>query len=267
MLLTRKGLWKCIIFTAIYFILGSIAMAAGILSLLILFDPNLLFLGLFCYLCCPLVYFYIRYREGKAKLIRKGYDLIHRKLKPAEFIRYYQDLRYNCDLVIDRADMEVLNVLVLAYDLLDRREEALATADEAIAVAPEKKKKAAKLLKVSLLFCYGMTEEAEAQFSVLREGKLDLVCTGIVDMIMKSDRAIAMGDYKTAECYYQNQLSNAFPKPTNAVKHVDHYWLGVVYEKMQEPEKAVPHYRYCLEHGGETAIKVAAATALDRLRQ
>ena len=264
--MTKKGLWKVIIMVGCYFILGSICVALGILCLFLQLDSRSLLVGLICYLCCPLIFFWGRYGEGKAKLIRLASKLLRVELRPAEFIARYEALRNNTELVICKPSLDVLQLVLAAHDSLDNREAALATVDEMIAVAGEKKKAFAKLLKADLLYSHGRVEEAEALFTEARAGKLDMMSQGLADAIMKSDRALALGDYKTAELYNLQMLSRTFPKPDNLNKVVLHIQLGKVYEKLQDTEKAVNHYRYCAEHGGETAMKAEAKAALERLR-
>jgi tetratricopeptide (TPR) repeat protein len=266
MFLTKKGLCKIIIMVACYFILGSICIALGILCAFLQLESRILFIGLFCYLCCPLIFFWGRHGEGKGKLIVLANKLLRTELRPAEFVARYEELKNNTDLVICKPSLEVLQLVLAAHDSLDNKDAAMAAVDEMIAIAGEKKKAFAKLLKADLLYSHGTVEEAEALFTEARAGKLDLMSQGLVDAIMKSDRALAMGDYKTVELYNLQLLSRTFPKPDNLNKVILHIQLGEVYEKLQDTEKAIGHYQYCAEHGGETAMKDAAKAALERLR-
>ena len=75
-------------------------------------------------------------------------------------------------MVIKKPSVDVLRVALVAYDLLDDRENALATVDEIIDIASNKKKNLPKLLKASLLFSYGQTQEAEALFNEIQKQKL-----------------------------------------------------------------------------------------------
>ena len=115
------------------------------------------------------------------------------------------------------------------------------------------------------MFSCGRIEEAETLFNEVQQHKLDMICCGLVDAILKSDRAMAMGDYKTVEMNYLKVLERAFPKPDNLGKLVTHYGLGEVYEKLQDNNKAIFHYQYCADFGGETAIKQSAIEKLQYL--
>lgn len=267
MFLTKKGLWKVIILVAVYFVLGSICVALGILDILFRLETKgLLLVALICYLCCPLIFFWGRRREGTAKLVLLANKRIFKELKPKAFLAKYEEIRNTKDLVVCKPQLAVLQFAALAYDLLDNKEAALAVADEMIAVASKEKKTAAKLMKASLLYSYDRVGEAEALFSEARTEKMDMITQGMVDSLLKSDRAMAMGDYKTFEYYCLHALARTFPKPNPLNKMLLHFGLGEVYEKMRETEKAVPYYQYCVEHGGETAIREKARAALERLR-
>ncbi len=157
-------------------------------------------------------------------------------------------------------------MVAVAFDSLDDRENALATVDEMIDVASDKRKAFANLFKISFLFSYNKNEEAELLFDEVQKQKLDFMCQSIVDAILKSDRAMAIGDYKTVETYNLKMLERRFPKLDNLGKLVVHYKLGEVYEKMQDKEKAVAYYQYCATCGGETAIKESAIGKLQDLK-
>ena len=95
--------------------------------------------------------------------------------------------------------------------------------------------------------------------------KLDLISQGIVDMIRKGDRAMAIGDYKTVVDFNLVRLEQKFPKLNNLSNLALRYTLAEAYEKLGETENALTYYRYCAEHGGETAIRSSAKAALERL--
>ena len=130
-------------------------------------------------------------------------------------------------------------------------------------ITKENKKTYAKLLKVGFLFASGKIDEAENLFVETQKQKLDFMCNALVDSIMKCDRAMAMGDYKIVEAYNLKLLDRTYPKQDNLEKLLAHYNLGVVYEKLEDREKASSYYYYCINYGGETAIKTEA---LSRLR-
>lgn len=268
MLLTKKSLWKIIIMPVCYFILGTLCIALAIIDACL--QTNLpipiLYLGTFMYLACPLIVLWGRYAEGKAKPIALGLKLVRKELKPAEFIKQYNDLRASDGLIVNRPSLELLQHVVIAYESLRDKENVLATADEMLAVASEKKKTWAKLAKASYLYSYGMTEQAEELFSEARNQKQDFMSQALTDAILKSDRAMALGDYATVESYNLQLLERKFPKPDNLSLLVIHHTLGEVYEKTQKTEKAIEHYRYCASNGGETALRETAKAALERLQ-
>lgn len=266
MFLTKKGFWKIAILAICYVVLGSFCVVMGIVFASLDIDPKFLFvLGAISYGLCPLFIVCGRYSESKGKLINLGNKLVRNELKPSEFIKEYQRLRNATDLVINKPSIEVLQLVAIAYDALDDRENCLATVDEMLAVASKKKKTFAKLIKSSLLFSYDMTEEAEVLFAEARASKQDFLCQALSDAILKSDRAMAMGDYKTVEIHNLKMLTQTFPKPDNLSKLIIHFKLGEVYEKLQNKEKAISYYKYCIDHGGETAIKGSAKSALDKM--
>lgn len=266
MFLTKKSFRKILVITVCYFLLSSISIVTwAIFNSMEIHEYFLLILGILAYLLCGLMAFVGRYAEGKGKLIKLGNKLVRNELKPAEFLNEYAILRNSNDLILAKPSIEVLQLVAAAYDSLDQGENALATVDEMISVASEKKKAFAKLFKVSLMFSHGQNEEAEALFNETQKQKLDIISTGFVDGILKNDRAMVMGDYKTVEMYNSSMLQQTFPRLDPLGKLVVHYRLGEVYEKLQEPDKASAYYRYCAEFGGETAIKTAAVKKLQCL--
>lgn len=266
MFLTKKSFRKILIMAICYFLLGSISIVLWALFNSMGINENfLLILGIIVYLLCPPVIFLGRYAEGKGKLINMGNKLIRNDLKPDKFIRHYEELKNADDLVVKKPSVDVLRVALIAYDLLNDRENALATVDEMIDVAGMKKKNLAKLLKSSLLFSYGDTEKAEMLFNEIQKQKLDIVCSGLVDIILKSDRAMAMGDYKTVEAYHLKALTRSFPKLDKIETLLSNYHLGEVYEKLEDTNKAIEHYQYCVNFGGETAIKTFAIQKLQHI--
>ncbi len=110
-------------------------------------------------------------------------------------------------------------------------------------------------------------EEAQALLVEIQGQKLDVLSTAMMDIIIKTDRAMAMGDYETAKAYYLQMLENESKKSDNYAKLARNYKLGEIYENLNDKEKALPYYTYCAENGGETAIRPLAISAIERLSQ
>ena len=267
MFLTKKGFWKAVIVALCYCALGCFCFLLAILLNALNADAKgLLVLGIVCCALSPLLFFWGRYAEGKGKLINTGNKLIRQEFRPAEFIKQYKDLLNSSDLVVKKPSVEILELVAVAYHCLDDRENCLATVDEMVSIASEKQRALTKLIKISYLYSYGMTEEAEQLYSEIRKLKLNAICTLVADNILKGDRAKAMGDYKTVEAHCLKKLEQTFPKLDDLGKLILHFELGEVYEKMQDREKAILNYKYCADLGGETAIKTNAVSALQRLQ-
>ena len=267
MFLTKKGFWKTVVIALCYVVLGSLCMAAGAILATWGANVKLLFaLGAFCYIFCPIIIVCGLYTEGKGRLINSGNKLVRNELRPSEFIKEYLRQRNSTELIVNKPSIEVLQLVAIAYDSLNDRENCLATVEELVAVASEKKKMLAKLIKCSILYSYDMTDEAEAIFTDVRATKQNFICQALTDGILKSDRAKAMGDYSTIEAYNLKRLTQKFPKLDNLAKLIYHFNLGEIYEKTQNNEKAIPYYQYCVDHGGETAIKECARAALEKLK-
>ena len=265
MFLTKKSVVKIALMAILYFLIGSVSIAFGVcFNLLGLYDSSFFVIGIILYLICPLIVLWGRYSEGVGKVVARFNKLVRRELKPAEFIKEYEELKASPKLVVCKPRYDLLGCLCVAYECLDDHESALSVAEEAISVAGKKKPRA-MLLKVSLLFSCGKTEEAESLFDEVKQMKLDLISQGIVDMIRKGDRAMAIGDYKTVVDFNLVRLEQKFPKLNNLGNLALRYTLAEAYEKLGDTENAVTYYHYCAEHGGETAIKTTAQTALERL--
>ncbi len=264
MLLTKKSLKKILTMTAAYFFLGCLCLTVNaIFSNMGIPSKPLTVLGIIIWSLCLLMTLWGFFAEGKSKTVSMGIKLIRRELKPGEFISRYELLKASDDLIIDKPCFEILQLLVTAYDLQNDEEAALKAADEMIAAAKGSKKTAAALLKVSVLFSFGKRDEAEELFNRIKEQKLNITCTALVDVILNTDRAKAFGEFKTAEAYLLQSLKRRFPKPDRLEMLVSHYTLGEIYDELKDFDAAAVHYRYCAENGGETALK---HTAAERLR-
>lgn len=267
MFLTKKGLRKILIMAICYFVLGSFNIVMAIFFTNMLIEADFLFvLGVIVYFLGVIVTLCGVYAESKGKLINLGNKLVRNELHPAEFIKEYEFQKNSNNLVIKKPSIEVLHLVAIAYDSLGDKENCLATVEEMVAVASEKKKAYANLVKTSILFSYDKKDEAEELFTVTQKLKLDAICNVLVDAILKSDRAMAIGDYKTVEMYNLKMLEKTFPKLDNLGKLIVNYKLGVVYEKMHDNEKAVLYYQYCANYGGDTEIRILAKSAIKKLQ-
>lgn len=265
MILTKKSRFKILLMGICYFALGSIVIGVSIVSFFFGIENNLHYFGIILYVLDIFFMLWGRYAEGKGKHINIGNKLVRKELRPAEFLEYYENLINSPDLVINEPSIEILHLVSVAYILLDDNERALQIIDEMLLIANEKKKPLVKLLKTSHLFDMGRNEEAEALFSEVRSTKMDFTCQALSDEILKSDRAKALGDYKTVELHYTAKLEKSIPPLDNAGRLIINYTLGEIYEKMNSTEKALQHYKYCFDNGGETAVKNAARDAIKRL--
>ncbi len=267
MFLTKKSLRKVLIMVIVYIAVGTLCLGGGILLKSMGASPKFLFVlcGI-CYAFCPLIFLIGRYAEGKGMLINSANKLFRTELKPLEFIKEYEKYKNADNLVINKPNVDVLRIVALAYFYAGDKENCLATIDEIVSVCGEKKKALALLVKASYLYTYQMKEEAEELFWKASDLKLDAMEKMLHEGIIKCDRAMANGDYNLAEAYCLQCLNRTFPKPDNLIMLDSHYTLGVIYDKMQDKEKAIFHYEYCAMHGGETFAKNEAKIALERLR-
>ena len=261
--LTKKARKKSLIYLGLFIALGCAALiVAGIFSLMLIKSTELIIIGVISLVLGVVVYFSGRYTEGKGKLLINGNKLINNELRPAEFIRAYEEARDCPDNVVSKPDFDILSLVTAAYGSLDENEKALETIEQMIAAVPEKKKAHAQLLKAAVLFDMGKTEEAEELFNRVQSEKLNLITKGMADTILKSDRARAMGDYKTAENYYNQVLTRTFPKNTPLSLVATHYNLADIYCRTDRTCEAKTHLEYCVQNGGETAIKKDAEEKL-----
>ncbi len=246
MFLTKKGQMKAIAVGAVYFILGFICSIFSIK------------LGVITIIAGVAFALYIRRVEGYGRWLNLGIKLVRKQLRPHEFINTYESLKNANNLVVNKPEFDVLQLAAVAYNCVGEREKCLSTVDEMIAVAPLKKKAIANLVKVSYLFDYGEIDKAEQLLINTQKLKFNAFADLLHNSILKDDRAMAMGDYKVAEACFIKRLEQTFPKPDNLSKLICHYNLGEIYEKTNEPEKALLHYKYCADNGGQTVIRKAA---------
>ena len=266
MFLTRKAQNAINWLTVAYCVLGALfLMLAGLSS----WDDDswaLVRVGIFAIAFGVILRPVMRYSLGTNKLLLSANKLVYKQLRPAEFIRLYTQKRDCPDNVVAKPDFSVLNLLTVAYDVLDDSEHALQTLEQMLSIAPEKKKAHAMLLKASLLYDQGRLEEAERLYREVRNRKTDALTKATADVVLKTDRAMAMGDYATAEDYFRQMLAQAFPKHPPLSLLTAYYHLGKLCALTNRPEEAKEHLTYCIENGGETAMKTKAAALLSALQ-
>ena len=265
MLIDKKGYRKIILFIGLYLTTGCILVFPSLLWAMLGAEYEIPYLGIAVLLCCPLIWIVGRYYVGVVRVLGDGARMLRIDLRPREFIEYYESLENSPELVLNKPTVNVLTLLSLAYDLVGDREGCLAVTERIISVAGEKKKGFAKLVRASYLFSYGRVEEGELLYNEALSEAKDAASRSLADTVMKTDRAMAMGDYKTVEAYNLEVLGRSFPKADALSRLVLNSNLGEIYEKSGEPEKALLHYTYCAENGGETAIRDSAREAVKRL--
>lgn len=266
MFLTRKELRRTNWLTALYLISGVLFLiAAAAFPYLNELDWLFTFIGVLS-LVFGIVYGPVsRYTDGKGNLITSANKLVYRQLRPAEFIRLYIQKRDCPDNVVIKPDFDLLLMLSVAYDSLGDREHALEALDQMIFIAPEKKKPYARLLKASLLYAEDRVEEAEQLYREAQKGKMGIMAKSTAELLLKTDRAMALGDYAPAEVFYKQMLAQSFPKHPPLSVLIAHFTLGKICSLTDRPGEAREHLTYCLENGGETAIKAKAADLLNGL--
>ena len=263
MFLTRKALKKIRLLIGTYFALGALSFViAVIFKLFSIENKFIIILGFVCFLLGVFFGKIGRYSEGKGKLINIGNKLVNHQLRPAEFIHLYEEKRDSSENVVSKPDFDVLILVVTAYDDLGDTERELETLEKMLSIASEKKKPFVNLLKSSVLFSIGKIEEAEQLFGEVQNRKMDPITKMMSDIILKSDRAMALGDYKIAEIHSKQQLAQTFPKNTPLSLLDIHFRLAKIYYKTGRLDEAKNHYNYCVENGGETAIKSEAANMI-----
>lgn len=266
MFLTKKALTKIRLMTGVYCILGVLFLIiSGILVSFLVKSIFLVILGIVCFPLAAVCYASGKYTEGKGKLINSGNKLVFQQLRPAEFIRLYEEKRDHPDNVIARPDFEVLQLLATAYDALGDTDRELKILEQLISIASEKKKGLAKLMKSAVLFSVGKVEEADLLYSEVLSGKTDLLTKATLDTITKSDRAMALGDYTIAETYYRQLLTQTFPKNTPLSILYAQFNLAKIYYATGRYDDAKIQLQHCIETGGETGIKSESANMLTKL--
>lgn len=266
MFLTRKALKKIRLLSGAYFVMGLLCLLiSGMIASFGIESKFLIILGIICF---PLGLFSRitgRYAEGKGSLLNSGNKLIYKDLRPAEFIHLYEEKRDSSENVVSTPDFDVLRLVTAAYDALGDTEHELETIEEMLSIASEKKKPLANLLKASVLYSIGRLEEAERLFSQVQNEKMNMEAKMMSEIILKSDRAMALGDYATAEIFNKQMLQQSFPKNTPFSLLYIHFSLAKIYCRTERIQEAKVHCRYCVENGGETAIKSEAANLLKDL--
>lgn len=266
MFLTHKSLKRIKFLCGTWIALAVLnVLCAVVFSLFDVEVKDFIILALVSLLFCFLTRKGMPYTEGKAKLVSKGIKLVRRELRPAEFVRLYEEKKNCPDNAVIKPDVEVLCILLLAYDLLGKSDKVLEVLDEMDSASNEKTKKRVKLIRAGILYDMSMVEEAEAIYGEVASSKLDFATKMSLDAVIRGDRARALGDYVTAEAYFKQNL-DASSKNTDPCTLLNcHINLGEIYVAKGEGEKAREHLCWCAENGGETAVKTKAEEMLKNL--
>lgn len=255
MFLTAQALKKIKILTTAYFFLGGISIIlSGIFTFLAAKAAVLLVIGIVSILLGFAFRRMGMYSEGVGKLVSKGQLLLLRQLNPTEFIKLYYSKRDAPDNVVCSPSTDVLRLLLVAYDAIGHTQSALEVADHMISIAPEKKKPLMLLLKASVLYGVGNTQQAEPIYSSVISKKMSPLTRLRSDNIMKGDRAMAYGDYTTAEAHFKTVLSSPASQKNLLLMLYAHLDLAKIYYATNRPEEAAPHADYCLKNSGGTNV-------------
>lgn len=261
MYLTRKQLGIIWAITGVYMAIGMVSLAFFFLFLPYSEIP-LLIIGLLMPLLSIAVYKWGRFALGKGRLLSKGNKLLNHQLRSAECLRLYEKVRDNPDNVVAEPDVDVLNLVAVAYVSLQQIDNALDVLDLMMTVAPEKKRPLIKILRASLLYTNGDLNEAEVLYTELANSRLDAMAAFVFNALKDGDRALATGDFVTAEGYFNRLITQQFPKPTPLMLVESHFDLATLYMKTDRMAEAKPHLAYCAKNGGETAFRTEAEKLL-----
>lgn len=259
MFLTRKALKKIRLIVGVYCGLAVFCLVMSIVFVLLDMEIKpLIILGVLA-LFLGFVFSKIgRYAEGKAKLLNLGSKLVLQQLRPAEFVRLYEQTRDCRDNVVSEPDFDVLNILMTAYDSMGETDKSLEVLEQMLSAFDGSKQARAKLLKSSVLFDMGKIEEAEKLYSEVLNSKTDIITKSMLDDVMKMERALALEDFTTAEVKLKTSLENSrynkFPLMVLYLR-MD---LGKIYCKTNRFEQAKECLEYCMENSGETSIRAQA---------
>ena len=265
MFLSRKAMRRVWSIAAIYFVLGAVLLALSWLSAMleIAYMFALVF-GIVCIVVGVLCCFVGRYIEGTSKLIRIGNQLVYQQLRPAKFIERYEEARNAPDNIVAKPDFDVLRLAAVAYMALGDEQHVQEMLEEMYAAAPARKKQLALLFQASVLYGAGNIQEAESILDRVQHEKMGLLARSTFDMILKSDRAMALGEYGKAEVYYKQMLQQTFPQYPPLVLLSVHISLARIYYLTGRREEMEPHCNYCIQNGGETKYPSDAAKLLQR---
>jgi len=266
MFITKKALRRMKIMVGIFLGIGVFfLLIAGLFACLDIEYTQVLVLAVVECLLALLFFWASRHSEGKGQLINKGNKLVLYDLRPADFVRLYEEKRDCPDNVIAKPDFDVLHMLLLAYDALGDEARVLDTLEQMDAIAPIERKNYVKVLKSSTLFEQGKIEAAQVLYDEVLHGKMDFVTKTAMDSLTKCVRAIAIGEYDTAENYLTENLAVKSPKGTPLSVLVKKFHLAKIYCMTQQTDKAKIYLNYCIENGGETGIKAEAKNMYDQL--
>jgi len=266
MFLTKSALRKINVLTGTYYIIGLFSLVIfGIFCHLDVEANLLLFIGIFCLVFGILIRPWGKYAEGKGKLLNSGNKLVMHELRPAEFIRLFEEKRDCPDNVVSKPDFEVLQLLVVTYEALGDKELEMGIIEYMCSIAPENRKALAKTLKASILYDTGNIEEAERLYKELLGEKLDFITKSTLDVLTKIDRAMAFGDFTMAEAHCKQLLIQKFPKPTPLNTVSINLILGEICYKTGKTDEAKAYLNYCAQNGGETVYKTKALNMLNSL--
>ena len=266
MFLTQKALKRIRLLVGVYCGIGAFCLIVSIIF--VYFDIETRFLavlGAIALLLGVVFRKFGRYAEGKGKLLNLGNKLVCRELRPAEFIKAYEQARDCIDNVISKPDFDVLKMVTTAYDCMGETERALETIEQMQSIASEGMKPIAIIFKSSMLYGLGRVEEAEELYSQAVNMELNFAAKSAMEALMKLDRAVALKDYTTAEAYGKQLLNKTFPKNTPLTILVINFTLAEICYKTDRLEETKSYLEYCVENGGETVIKTSASDMLKEL--
>ena len=257
MFLDRKGILKCVLMILFYIAADVWIIAESVMTGEDLWYPILmLVLTVLCVLCVPELF-------GVSRYVRLYNLNVPNELKPAEFLKKYERIRFSDKLVVSKPHPAVLMRAANAYRLLDMEKQLFATLDEMVAVAKPNQKAVVLLYKADYLYAYGRTEEAEKFFAAAQNEKMPKNVKAFSDNIAKCDRAFAFGNYASAEQFCREELAKE--RPLLSIMSL-HFMLAELCEKTGRETEALEHYNYCAMYGGETCYRTKSIEKLNAVR-
>ena len=216
----------------------------------------LIYVSVFCFAAAVVYPMLVVYHEGKWRLTSLGNRAVMDALLPDVFLSEYEKAKNAPDNVSSKPSFSLLLFKLVAHELKGDGEGTAATLDEMERLYPKGGKNAiTKATRAEDEYEKGSFETGERLLAEAERSAKGLRAKATVRNVRSSARAIAAGDFVTAESYYIRLTSaTGIARHPNAAVLIGYFRLAEICRRTDRPKDAKRYLEICRDSGKDTVF-------------